>query len=54
LFDVSIYNIAAVTKRIARIRAEVQLSDTDYDRLKVISDRAVFDGGSGGFDPRKR
>ena len=37
LFDVSISNIATVTKRIVWIRAEAQLSDTDYDKLKVIS-----------------
>jgi len=38
LFDVSISNIAAVTKRMAWIRAEAQLSDTDIDKLKVISE----------------
>jgi len=37
LFDVSIYNIATVTKRTVWTRTEAQLSDTDYDKLKVIS-----------------
>jgi len=38
LFDVSICNIAAITKMIAWIRAEAHLSDADYDKLKVISE----------------
>ena len=38
LFDVPICNIATVTKRMAWIRAEAQLSDTDIDKLKVISE----------------
>jgi len=38
LFDVSISNIAAFTKRMAWIRAEAQLTDTDNDKLKVISE----------------
>jgi len=38
LFDVSICNIAAITnKRMAWIRAEAQLSNTDRDMLRVIS-----------------
>jgi len=37
LINVSICNIAAVTKKMAWIRAVVQLSDIDYDKLKVIS-----------------
>jgi len=38
LFDVSICNIAAITKWMAWIRAEAQLSNTDYDMLRVISE----------------
>ena len=38
LFDVSLCNIAAIIKRMAWIRAEGQLADTDYDKLKVISE----------------
>jgi len=38
LFDVSICNIAAITKRMALIRSEAQLSNTDYDTLRVISE----------------
>jgi len=38
LFDVSICNIAAITKRMAWIRADVQLSNSDYDTLRVISE----------------
>jgi len=37
LFEVSISNIAAITKRMARTRAEAQMSKTDFDKLKVIS-----------------
>jgi len=36
LFDVSICNIA-ITKRMAWIRAEAQLSNADYDTLRAIS-----------------
>jgi len=36
LFVVSVSNIAAITKRMAWIRAEAQLSVTDFDQLKVI------------------
>jgi len=38
LFEVNICNIAAITKRMAWIRAEVQLSNSDYDTLRVISE----------------
>ena len=38
LFDVSICNIAAITKRMAWTRAEAQLSNTDRDMLRVISE----------------
>jgi len=38
LFEVSISNIAAITKKMAWIRAEAQLSETDFDKLKVISE----------------
>ena len=38
LFDVSICNIAAITKRMAWVRAEAQLSNTDRDMLRVISE----------------
>ena len=38
LFDVSVCNIAAITKRMAWIRAEAQLSNTDRDMLRVISE----------------
>ena len=38
LFVVSISNIAAITKRMARTRAEAQMSKTDFDKLKVISE----------------
>jgi len=38
LFEVSISNIAAITKRMVWIRAEAQLSKTDFDKLKVISE----------------
>jgi len=38
LFDVSISNIAAITKRTELVRAEAQLSETDFDKLKVISE----------------
>jgi len=38
LFEVSISNIAAITKRMAWIRAEAQMSKTDFDKLKVISE----------------
>jgi len=34
LFDVSICNIAAITKTMAWIRTEAQLSDTDYESSK--------------------
>ena len=36
LFDVSICNIAAITKRMAWKTPETQLSDTDCDKFKVI------------------
>jgi len=35
---ISICNIATVTKMITWIRAEAQLSDTDNDKLKLISE----------------
>ena len=38
LFDVSISNIAAITKMMAWIRAEAQLSNSDYDMHRVISE----------------
>ena len=38
LFEVSVSNIAAITKRMARTRAEAQMSKTDFDKLKVISE----------------
>ena len=38
IFEVSISNIASITKRMARTRAEAQMSKTDYDKLKVISE----------------
>jgi len=38
LFDVSVCNIAAITKRMAWIRAEAHLSNTDRDMLRVISE----------------
>jgi len=38
LFDVSVCNIAAITKRMAWIRAKAQLSNTDRDMLRVISE----------------
>jgi len=38
LFDVSICNIAAITKMMAWIRSEAQLSNTDYDTLREISE----------------
>ena len=38
LFDVSNCSIAAINKRMAWIRAETQLSNIDYDMLRVISE----------------
>ena len=38
LFDVSICNIAAIIKSMAWIRAEAQLSNTDHDALRIISE----------------
>ena len=38
LFDVSICYIAAIAKRMEWIRAEAQLSETDFHKLKVISE----------------
>jgi len=38
MFEVSISNIAAISKRMARTRAEAQMSKTDFDKLKVISE----------------
>jgi len=38
MFEVSISNIASITKRMAGTRAEAQMSKTDFDKLKVISE----------------
>jgi len=38
LFEVSISNIAAITKMMAWISAEARLSETDFDKLKLISE----------------
>jgi len=38
LFDFSASYIAVIAKMMAWIRAEAQLTDTDYNKLKVISE----------------